>query len=314
MPRVLVLGGAGFIGRHVVAALHARGHEVVIGTRRPRTAARRLAPALAGLPCTEIHLDWLLVPAEWRRRLQCFDTVVNCVGILRERGHETYDRVHHLAPAALASACARLGVRLIHVSALGLDTAAYSRFISSKAWGEMAIKRSGADYLIVRPSLLDGEGGFGARWLRRVARWPVHFVPSSAVGRIAALQVEDLGFAIAALCDLPAGFKSRIIEVGGSEPRTMSELLAALRALERSDPAFTVRVPTLLALLGSVLCDVAHFSPFSFGLLELMRRDNVPEDNLLPALLGRRPAPVGASIAAIRPESPLDLPGAAGHA
>src|SRR5687768_8487206 len=175
MPRVLVLGGTGFIGRHIVATLYARGHQVVIGTRNPRRAARRLPPQLAGVERLEAHLDWLLTPVEWTRRVRGFDIVVNAVGILRERGHETYERVHHLAPAALSRACARLGIRLIHISALGLSDDAYSDFIASKARGEAAVMKSGGDYFIVRPSLVDGEGGFGARWVRRMARWPVHF-------------------------------------------------------------------------------------------------------------------------------------------
>ena len=45
MARVLILGGAGFIGRHAWAALRARGHETVIGTRRPRRAKARFPAA-----------------------------------------------------------------------------------------------------------------------------------------------------------------------------------------------------------------------------------------------------------------------------
>src|SRR5688572_23935195 len=119
MPRVLVLGGTGFVGRHIAATLYARGHQVAVGTRNPRRAARKLPPQLTGVECRELHLDWLLTPQEWRRRIRGFDIVVNAVGILRERGHETYDRVHHLSPAALSRACATLGVRLVHISALG---------------------------------------------------------------------------------------------------------------------------------------------------------------------------------------------------
>jgi NADH dehydrogenase len=59
--------------------------------------------------------------------------VVNAVGILRERGSETYDRVHHLAPAALAAACAPAALRLIQVSALGLHPGARSGF-SAPSW------------------------------------------------------------------------------------------------------------------------------------------------------------------------------------
>src|SRR4029077_15365903 len=110
---------------------------------------------------------------------------------------ETYDRVQNMAPAALSEACKCLGLRLIHVSALGLRTQALSRFIHSQILPQRAVAASGADYSIVRPSLLDGEGGFGAEWVRRVARWPVHFIPAEARGRMAPLDVGDLGEALA---------------------------------------------------------------------------------------------------------------------
>jgi len=293
----MVLGGTGFIGRHAAAALRARGHAVTIGTRHPR---RALAKLPAGLRCSELretHFESLTTRYVWQPLLRDVDVVVNAVGILRERGSETYDRVHHMAPAALALACERLGLRLIHVSALGLRRDARSGFLRSKLGGERAIARTGADYSIVRPSLLDGEGGYGAAWLRRVASWPIHAYPSDAQGRTAALDVRDLGDALAALCEIPGTSAPREVELGGSARRTMAEYLGALRASQdkrgASRPALRLPVPALLARLGSHVCDLLHFSPFSYGHLELMRRDNLPRENLLQALISRAPAPVG---------------------
>ena len=293
----LVLGGAGFIGRHVAAALAKRGHTVVIGSRRPARAARRLPAHLHGCDRREVHLERLASPEAWKPHLCGVDTVVNAVGILRERGAETYERVHHLAPAALAAACARGTIRLVHVSALGLHTEARSGFLRSKLAGERAVAACGSNYSIVRPSLLDGEGGFGALWFRRVARWPVHFVPADARGRVAALDAIDLGEAIAALCEKRDARDWREVELGGSALRTIGEYLAALRPAHLS-PAVRVPVPAWIARVVSHLFDLVHFSPFSFGHLELMRRDNAPRHNLLPTLLGRGPLPVGGELRA----------------
>jgi uncharacterized protein YbjT (DUF2867 family) len=290
--RVLVLGGCGFIGRHVALALRARGHEVAIGTRQPARAARRLPAALRACELREVHLERLCRRGDWHVLLAGCHAVVNAVGILRERGPETYERVHQRAPAALAAACALGARRLVHVSALGLRDAARSGFLRSKLAGERAIAASGAPYSIVRPSLLDGAGGYGARWLRWFARWPVHFVPSDARGRIAVLDVSELGEAIAVLCEKPASAQWREVEVGGPVAPTMAEYLAALRAKRTARPALRVSVPGWIARIVSHLCDLAHFSPFSFGHLELLRRDNVPRVNLLPQLLGRAPLPL----------------------
>jgi NADH dehydrogenase len=202
-----------------------------------------------------------------------------------------------MAPAALGEACACLGLRLVHVSALGLRTEARSRFLRSKLVAERKIAASGADYSIVRPALLDGEGGFRAEWLRRVARWPVHPFPSNARGRMAPLDVRDLGEALAVLCER-GGEGRREVELGGSAKRTMAEYLGALRAVHRDDPALRLPVPAILARLGSHLCDLLHFSPFSYGHLELMRRDNLPRVNMLATLISRAPTPVGADLQA----------------
>ena len=302
--RILVLGGAGFIGRHVVAALQDRGCEVIVGSRR----ALRRARADRGRAYRQARLECLLHADDWSSVLAGCDAVVNCVGILRERGRETWERVHHRAPAALAAACAARGLRLVHVSALGLD-GARDRFLSSKRDGEAALRDSGADWHLVRPSLLDGEGGFGARWIRRVARWPLHPVPQGATGRMAVLDVRDLGEAIARL--VLEGAPTREHELGGVHPRTLGEHLAALRALATARRAWRLTVPDPVVAMVARLCDLLHCTPFSRGHWELLQRDNCPRHNALPALLGRPPRAVGADIP--DPATTGMAPGLQGH-
>jgi NADH dehydrogenase len=162
---------------------------------------------------------------------------------------------------------------------------------------------SGADYSIVRPALLDGEGGHAAEWLRRLARWPVHPVPMDARGRLAPLDVRDLGAAIAVLCER-GGEGRREVELGGSVRRTMAEHLAALRASQGGQPALRLPVPAPLARLAALACDALHATPLCPGTLELMRRDNLPRTNPLRALIGRAPLPVGREPQAGQPAYP----------
>ena len=207
-------------------------------------------------------------------------------------------------PPSPRPACARAG-RLIHVSALGLSDQARSRFLRSKLLGERALLASGADVCIVRPSLLDGEGGFGARWLRRLARLPIHALPADATGRIAALDVRDLGEALAILAtrtDSPGVARTREIELGGSDARTLGEYLAALRRLHTQRPAWSLPIAGWLARMASHVFDLLHWSPYSFGHWELLRKDNCPQPNLLAELLGRAPRTIG-----LAATGPLDL-------
>ena len=311
MIKLLVLGGAGFIGRHTLAALttlqaSAREgeFEVTIASRHPARIDDRIPAKARTWPRTTVRMEDMLTPQAWRPLLDGKTAVLNCVGILRQRGAETYDKVQHRAPAALAAACAHLsasgedGPRLVHVSALGLRPPARSRFLTSKLAGEEAIVASGANWVIARPSLIDGPDGFGARWLRGVARLPLFVSPAAARGKIAAIHIEDLAAALASLStasdealDIAS---SREFELGGQTPYTFAEYIHALGRVSRAAPARNVRVPSSLARLGAHLCDLLHFSPFSFGHWELLHRDNVARPNRLHELLCAPPRQVPA--------------------
>ncbi len=299
-PRVLLLGASGFIGGHVLAALAATGASVTAVCRRPPQARPATEALLAG-PSGQV--DWRVEPVHglitckaWQPWLKAVDVVINCVGILRQRRGESYEDVHHHMPRAVALACAQQGVRLVHTSALGLHENAKSRFLSSKLRGEQAVAASGADHCIVRPSLIDGRGGFGASWLRSLARSPVHFVPTGARGRIAAVQATDLGEAYARLAHLGSLSEWREANLGGTRDYRYGEYLQLLRgvgdALQPAAPAWQVPLPDWGTRLGAHLCDLFRFSPFSYGHWILLQRDNLPRPNALPALLGREPRAV----------------------
>jgi uncharacterized protein YbjT (DUF2867 family) len=288
---VLVIGGAGFIGRSVVAALVVRGVEVVIGTRRPL----RTKGADSALRVELIELHRLTHVSDWSQRLAPFDVVVNCAGILRERWGETYQAVYQHAPVAIAKACAALGKRFIHVTALGLTDTARSGFITAKLAGEREIHTIAGEMCIVRPSLLDGVDGFGSRWLRRVARWPLHMVPADATGRLAPLHVHDLGVAIAALCACAREALPRAVELGGEAHFNLTQYLGALRP--QPSAALVLPLPAWLVRCCAHLLDGLHLTPLSWGHVELLRRDNRPHDADRHALrywLGRAPRALGA--------------------
>ena len=282
---MLVLGGKGFIGRHAVAALCECDADIVIGSRKPQETN--------GQSQLAARFESMLTVADWRPVIEGFDVVLNCVGILRPVGLSTYEAVHHEAPAALAEACHLDGKRFVHVSALGLMEDAKSGFLVSKKRGEEVIKRVSSSWIIARPSLLDGEGGYGAAWLRGVARLPLFVVPADAKGLIAGLMVTDLGEALAQLClasdaDLKLE-ESREFELGGSNAVAFEGYIRGLRQRYTQRRAICLKIPGLLARLGAHLCDVFHATPFSFGHWELLRNNNTPQPNRLPELLGRAP-------------------------
>ncbi len=281
--KVLVLGGRGFIGGNIVKSLNEKGANVFVGSRKVL-----IMPTIITL-----QMHKMLDIDNWQPILEGFDVVINAIGILRERKGESYNAVHAEAPAALAKACAELDVRLVHISAIGLNMQAKSRFVRSKYLGEQAILHSGANAVIARVSLLDGQGGYGAKWFRRVAKWPLQFVMQSN-GLIAPLQVVDLGEAVASL--VMNNVKTpRIIELGGIEVMSIPDYLQLLRFRFGKGKATQIAVPKFLVRIASHMFDVLAWTPLSFGHFELMQGYNVPAKNWLPNLLGRPPALVGAT-------------------
>lgn len=279
--KVLVLGGNGFIGSQVITSLITRA-DVVVGTRQQSDESNQLT----------IRMQEMLKVQDWKPIVQKYDVIVNSVGILREHKGESYAAVHTSAVAALAKACARYGVRLIHVSAIGLTDKAQSQFIQSKFAGEQAIIDSGAKATIVRPSLLDGEGGYGAKWFRRVAKWPIQFVMQTD-GLVAPLQVADLGKAIAKLVVMSQREQPQFVELGGSKAYSIPEYLTLLRSVNGKTKALQIAIPKVLVRLVSHIFDVFAWTPLSFGHYELMQGFNVPNVNLLPRLLGSKPSDLG---------------------
>jgi len=183
-----------------------------------------------------------------------------------------------------------------------LNNAVKSRFLTSKLAGEHALVNSKADWFLVRPSLVDGVGGFGARWFERVATWPIHFVPASAKALINPITAHELGLAVAKIAFLGSEARpeaSRIYQLGGSKVLTLIEYLNQLKLRKlklkkvkrtinntaKAQQALIVRVPSVLARLLSHVCDLLHITPFSFGHYELLKFDNVAQPNRLCELI-----------------------------
>ncbi len=307
--RVLILGGSGFIGRNVVRACLGNQMQVTVSGRSIQTATRKLGSLANQCAITKVQFEKNLSASDWLPILENFDCVINCVGILRQRPNEAYEAVYITAPTALANACRQLSaqlnrmdnpIRFIHITALGLRADAKSGFNTCKFNSEISVAQVALqketpgtlDYSIVRPSILDGEGGFGAVWLRRVANWPIHLIPSSAQGQLAPLQVSELGQAIAKLCQLRQREDLRIVECGGPQLMSMSDYLLRLRS-NLKPPVLRIAVPQILARIASHFFDLIHFSPLSFGHLELMTQDNKPSVNRMTELLGHEPRRIG---------------------
>lgn len=302
--RVLLTGATGFIGQALARALAQRGHEVVRVMRQPR---REDAPS--------VQADFATVPTRhwWLPRLADVDAVVNAVGILRERGTQTFQALHTDAPVELFEACALVRVPLVvHISALGADDQAQSRYHRSKKAADDALRRLPLRSVIVQPSVVYGAGGASARLFNRMASAPLLPLPRRGAMQVQPVHLDDVVQGLVAAIETPPREPQTIV-FSGPQPLALGDYLGRLRRqLGFAGRLRVVAMPQPLFRLGATLAGWLPGSMLDAETAGMLLRGNAASDPAFARLLGREPRPVDAFVepaaaAAMRREAALDL-------
>ena len=165
MKKVLVLGGTGFVGRHVCEQLNRLGIRATVPTRRAVNAKQ-----VQTLPMVDVLEANIHDAATLDQLVAGHDAVINLVAILHGNPRQ-FDAVHVQLPKLLAQAMTQQGVkRLVHVSALGASADAASHYQRSKAQGEAVLQAAGLDLTLLRPSVIFGAAD---RFLNMFAKMQV---------------------------------------------------------------------------------------------------------------------------------------------
>jgi uncharacterized protein YbjT (DUF2867 family) len=275
--RILLIGASGFIGRHLLHTLRGAGHDV--------TGAGR-APAGPAGPWRTLDMAELHQAAAWQPHVAGFDAAIYCVGVFRAAGKADcgdYDRLHHAIPAALFAACAQAKVpRVIYLSALGSGSTAATPYWRSKGRGEDALRASGLDYTIVRPSLVYGADGASSRMFLALASLPLAALPAG--GKVQPVHIDDLCGAIAALLR-PAHRHVRTLDAVGPEPMPLSCYLAALRRGMQAGRALVLPAPMVLARAVARLAALHPRSAVTPDALAMLGQGSTADTSTMAALL-----------------------------
>ena len=275
---VTVFGGAGFLGRHVVRALCRQGWRVRVAMRRPHLGGDvKLAGDVGQVQLVQANVR---NRPSIKRALEGADAVVNLVGVLYERGAQSFNGTIALGAANIAALAAEAGVRkCVYVSSIGASKDSHSHYARAKAEAEAATLESIPAATIIRPSIMFGpEDGFFTRFARMARLTPVLPLIGGST-RFQPVYAGDVADAIAAALARPEA-EGKTYELGGPRTYTMKELLQYITH-EIDRPRLLLPIPMLFAApLGYTIGALSKFNPF-FGppltgdQVQMLQVDNV---------------------------------------
>ena len=300
MKRILILGGTGFVGRHICTRLSQAGWSAIVPSRSP-AAARHLA----GLPRVDVVPGDVHDEATLIRLLAGADAVVNLVAILH--GSEAaFEQVHVELPKKLARACAAAGVRrLVQVSALGAALDGPSMYQCSKARGQAVLHTQAAagilDLTVLRPSVIFGAQDKFLNVFAQLQRMFPLIPLAGADTRFQPVWVEDVAAAVMRCLQDDATI-GQTFEACGPEVFTLRDLVrlaGQYAGVNQGRGRAVFALPMPLARLQAWLMERLPGEPLMSGdNLDSMALDNIASGKV-PGLdaLGITPA----ALAAIAP-------------
>jgi len=291
--RVLMTGATGFIGRAIARVLLDSGHELVCAVRNPERLD--LGPG----PWRGLKADFAAVPdsAWWQPQLKGIDAVINAVGIIRETPGQSFDALHHRAPAELFRACAAAGVKtVIQLSALGADAQARSRYHLSKKAADDVLRALPVAGVIVQPSVVYGPQGASAAMFNSMAAAPMLALPQGGQMLVQPVHLDDVTHGVLAALESPPSPVSTIAFVGPT-PMGMAGYLRELRrVLGIAGPLVVLPLPTPLFMAGASLAAHVPGSILDAETAGMLLRGNAAPAEDFKRLLGGAPRPVSSFV------------------
>lgn len=269
---VTVIGGSGFVGRHVVQRLAKQGALIKVGCRDITQAMHLLPMGMVG----QIKLFTANVrdEASLHDLIKGSDYVINLVGILSETGKQKFSSVHRDAAVRVAKICLAEGVeQLVLFSSLGAAKNSPSIYAKTKAEGEESVQHIFPKAVIIRPSLIFGaEDHFFNRFAQMATVSP--FLPLLWGGRTQFQPVFVGDVAEAVVATLEQNRVSEIIELGGPTIYTYRELMQImLRTINRS--CWLIPLPGMMGYAAGAAAQLLPNPLLTIDQVRLLKGNNI---------------------------------------
>ena len=272
-PLVTVFGGSGFIGRHLVRRLCAKGWRVRVAVRRPNEAL--FLKPMGDVGQVQLVQANIRDDGSVRAAVSGSDYVINLVGILFESGKQSFSAVQAEGPGRIGAAASAAGVkRVVQISAIGANAASESDYAKSKAAGEAALHAAFPSATILRPSIVFGpEDDFFNRFASLARMLPMLPLIGGGETRFQPVYVADVADAImAVLADGTTAGKT--FELGGPRVYSFRELMEiVLHETGRRRPL--IAIPLGLAKLKAWFLQLLPNPMLTVDQVKLLAYDNV---------------------------------------
>lgn len=277
---ILVTGGSGYLGSHIVRKLVEAGKSVRVMVHNRQRAERE--SRLNGLSIEWVEAD-VTRPESLVAALDGVETIVHTVAIAIEKGGRTYESINYQGTVNLVDAAKKLGIRrFINISQLGASPDLPYRFLASKGRAQAYVAQSGLDWTAFRPSVIWGpEDEFANTFAKLVPLTPLIFpIVGGEDARFEPVWVEDVASSVLKALDDPSTAQQEF-ELGGPEILTLEEIerrtLTSVGARRWMIP-FPMPLLRVIVTLMELLLPAP---PVTRSLLELLAVSNVTSNNAI---------------------------------
>jgi uncharacterized protein YbjT (DUF2867 family) len=292
--KVFLTGATGFVGKHMLERLLAEGHAVRAAVRGLPGQNSRLVAHTQHLGRKDdfrwVHGD-IVEGTRLDEGMQGCDAVIHLVGIIVEKGTNTFERVHHLGTRNVVEAAKRAGIkRFVQMSALGVRANGVAPYQTTKWKGEEEVRQSGIPFCILRPSLIFGEGdGFVTQMMATMRSAPLlRPVPGDGTPKFRPIAVEDVTACFARSLTYEAA-TNQTVELGGADELTLNEVLeetarcAGVRKL-------AVHIPMPLMMAGATVAQkLLKNPPVTVDQLRMLREGSTCDIGPMKRIFGVNP-------------------------
>tara|TARA_Y100001936_G_scaffold242313_1_gene279374 strand:- start:1065 stop:2009 length:945 start_codon:yes stop_codon:yes gene_type:complete len=229
MKKVLIFGGSGQIGRHLIRRLTNKNYLVTVVTRNLHKKGTVLR--LGGNPgYIEVVEANIFNEKELNKLFKNHDICINLIGILYENKKEKFKNIHTYFPTLLSKKCEEFKLKqFIHISALGVDKAIDSKYAQSKLEGEKNILENFSKTTILRPSVVYSvDDNFTTNLMTLLSLLPVFPLYYEGKTKFSPIHVSELCEIILKIME--GYIIEKIIECVGPEEITFKDLIKKLLA------------------------------------------------------------------------------------